>query len=75
MTKTKRDYCNKGRHPNWCAWRAEYDMSTTNWKYIGSFCTYCGAPVRDTKGSGPPDTRAHGRLRALRGEPATTVWG
>lgn len=45
MNRIKRDYCSKGLHPNWRAWKAAHDMSTTQWSYKGSNCVYCGADV------------------------------
>jgi hypothetical protein len=52
MTRTKRDYCSKGRHPRWRLWRAEYG---SGWKMprLGVYCTECGGAVADNVGRSP----------------------
>lgn len=45
MNRIKRDYCSKGIHPNWRAWKANYDMSDVTWTYKGNVCVYCNADV------------------------------
>lgn len=68
MNRIKRDYCSKGKHPNWRAWHAKYDMSVISWPLLGEFCTYCGAMVHGVA-SGAPSAREAGRLRVLRYKP------
>lgn len=55
MNRVKRDYCNRGIHPNWRAWEARYDMKTWRWEFLGAFCIYCGAKLSNTKASGKPN--------------------
>lgn len=57
MRKVKRDYCNKGRHPKWRAWRAKYDMSNIKWSWIGNFCVFCNAKINSSAADGPPKVR------------------
>lgn len=65
MNRTKRDYCTKGRHPNWREFVARYDFSTIAWPWLGNFCKHCGAPVNGV-GAGSPDSRVFNRLKMLR---------
>ena len=48
MNRMTRDYCSKGKHPKWKAWKAKYDMSTTAWKWLGEFCTNCGCQLNSS---------------------------
>lgn len=45
MNRIKRDYCSKGFHPNWRAWKANYNMSTVQWSHEGNTCVFCNADV------------------------------
>lgn len=65
MNKTKREYCSKGHHPKWRAWKAKYSGAVT-WKWVGNFCVYCGALVEDVLPDGSPRLNEATRLRILR---------
>ena len=79
MNRMTREYCLKGQHPRWRAWRAKYDMSKIEWPWLGEYCTNCGALCTDTVGSGPPTQksdklrRLHERVLALR-QKLPTCW-
>lgn len=75
MRRVTKDYCSKGSHPRWKAWKPRYGKHG----WAGNRCIYCGAhiPSRHCVASGGPASlvQARNRIKGLTGHVnATLAW-
>jgi hypothetical protein len=71
MNRVFRDYCNRGRHPNWRAWKAKYEQdkgAPYGLRWAGNFCVFCGERVHSAQGSESPKRQQAARRAVFRGE-------